>query len=443
MKNWYGRIACCLLISVSPAVPAAEEAELDALRQELDRLRRDYDKKIEQLENRLEPQQQDTKTPPAQPHAVPTPGRGQVTDKAFNPAISLILNGSYTDFELDPEGYFIPGFALGEETGPGEEGLSLAESELVVSANVDDKFYGAFTLALTPDNEAEIEEAYFQTLTLPWGFTLKAGRFYSGIAYLNEQHTHRWDFADTALAYRALLANQYGDDGAQLRWLAPTDLFVEFGLEALRGDSYPAAGAGDSGVGANSAFVHIGGDVGVSHSWRVGVSRLYAEAEDRESSESGPALPAAGDFTGDSEVTVVDFVWKWAPNGNPYRTNLTFQAEYLWREEDGVYSNVPAPYDAEQSGWYAQAVYQFMPRWRLGLRYDELDADDPGPAFSGTGLNPGDHTPTRSSAMLDFSNSEFSRFRLQYNRDESRPETDDQWFLQYIMSLGAHGAHQF
>ena len=40
--------------------------------------------------------------------------------------------------------------------------------------------------------------------------------------------------------------------------------------------------------------------------------------------------------------------------------------------------------------------------------------------------------------------SEFSRIRAQYDRDESRPQgTDHQLFLQYIMSLGSHGAHEF
>ncbi len=46
--------------------------------------------------------------------------------------------------------------------------------------------------------------------------------------------------------------------------------------------------------------------------------------------------------------------------------------------------------------------------------------------------------------MLDWSPSEFSRIRLQFARDRSRQgATDNQVFLQYIMSLGAHGAHKF
>jgi hypothetical protein len=53
------------------------------------------------------------------------------------------------------------------------------------------------------------------------------------------------------------------------------------------------------------------------------------------------------------------------------------------------------------------------------------------------------HDPSRTSVMVDYSNSEFSRVRLQFNKDDSGPESDNQWYVQYLMSLGAHGAHQF
>ena len=46
--------------------------------------------------------------------------------------------------------------------------------------------------------------------------------------------------------------------------------------------------------------------------------------------------------------------------------------------------------------------------------------------------------------MVDYTLDEFSRFRLQFAQDKSRPDaTDNQVFLQYIMSLGAHAAHSF
>jgi hypothetical protein len=54
------------------------------------------------------------------------------------------------------------------------------------------------------------------------------------------------------------------------------------------------------------------------------------------------------------------------------------------------------------------------------------------------------HNPTRNTLMLDFSPTEFSRFRLQFVADKSRfGVTDNQVVLQYIHSLGAHGAHKF
>jgi outer membrane receptor protein involved in Fe transport len=107
-------------------------------------------------------------------------------------------------------------------------------------------------------------------------------------------------------------------------------------------------------------------------------------------------------------------------------------------------------YRSKPQGWYAQGVYQFMPSWRLGLRYDRLDSGDPRLRSIDGVLRPVDFPtlaaaePERSSLMLDWSPTEFSRLRLQYARDQSRESVDDdQIYLQYLMGLGAHGAHAF
>ena len=55
-----------------------------------------------------------------------------------------------------------------------------------------------------------------------------------------------------------------------------------------------------------------------------------------------------------------------------------------------------------------------------------------------------DHDPSAFAAMIDWTNSEFSRLRLQYTRESlSEDEHDDQIILQYVTSLGAHPAHTF
>ena len=46
--------------------------------------------------------------------------------------------------------------------------------------------------------------------------------------------------------------------------------------------------------------------------------------------------------------------------------------------------------------------------------------------------------------MLDYNPSEFSRVRLQAARDRSSAGgSDQQFFIQYQVSLGAHGAHGY
>ena len=101
-------------------------------------------------------------------------------------------------------------------------------------------------------------------------------------------------------------------------------------------------------------------------------------------------------------------------------------------------------YDTRQSGWYAQGVYQFTPEWRAGLRYDQLDSGRQNLGANALNLTVQDYRPKRATAMVDYSWSEFSRVRLQYAQDKSMAGiTDNQWIVQYIMSLGAHGVHKF
>ena len=110
-------------------------------------------------------------------------------------------------------------------------------------ANVDPYMSAALTVAFDGGGAAAVEEAFIQSTSMPGGLTLKGGRFFSGVGYLNERHAHNWMFIDMPLPYRAFMGGQYGDDGVQVRWLAPTEFFLEFGAEAFRGDAFPAGGA--------------------------------------------------------------------------------------------------------------------------------------------------------------------------------------------------------
>jgi len=398
--------------------------------------------RLNSLEERVK-QLESAPPPPAPPASI----------SSFNPAVSLIFSGIYTNLSQDPANYQITGFPVPSdvEIGPGQRGFSLAESELGIYANVDPYFYGAMNYSIHPDDTASVEEAFIQTIALSNGFTVKAGRFFSGIGYLNEQHTHTWDFVDAPLAYQAFLGTQFGDDAVQVKWLAPTDTFLEIGAELGRGRPYPGTDRSKNGSGAGTLFAHVGGDVGVSNSWRAGLSTLQTSPKDREFTDTNIAgADVTNSFSGDSHLWIADFVWKYAPNGNPIYTNFKLQAEYLRRHENGDFTYditglaSTASYDTTQSGWYLQGVYQFRPYWRVGLRTERLDHGTVDYSSNSANLTSPDFNPHKNSAMVDYSPSEFSRIRLQFARDNSRQGiTDNQWYVQYLMSLGAHGAHIF
>jgi hypothetical protein len=396
-------IAILLFAGMPTMVAQAQDLnnEVAELRQLIIEMKGDYEKRIADLEERLDKAERlansasrdaEDAVELAEQSAIDQ-GAGSSSPNAFNPGIGAVLTGVYAD----------------------QTGLEIGEAEVNFKASVDARYYGNLTFALA-EGEAEVEEAWVQTTDLPAGFVVKGGRMFSAAGYLNSFHMHSDDFVDRPLPYQAFLDGRYGVDGVQLRWVAPTSLLFELGAELNWGGAYPATANGESSPGAYTLFAKTGGDVGISNSWQAGITHIAADPLERDG------------FTGDSDLTIVDFVWKWAPDGNPTVNNLKLQAEYFRRSEDGLFEGID--YSDDQSGWYVQGAWQFAPLWRAGLRFDDVDASL-GRASS------------RSSVMVDYSPSEFSRLRLQYTNDNDLSNADDQWFLQYIMSLGAHGAHQF
>src|SRR3954468_3185144 len=316
-------LAASSAIQANP-VCADEAADLAAIRKQLNAMQHDYEAKIRSLEARLAKAERDAKTarsvaqaasrhssvaaataaPPEQvaqaapttpspptdtsaesapipeqsPSPPPTPPTSQ---NAFNPGIAAVLNGFFMAASHDTKNPQIAGFALGDEAGLPPRGFSIGESEISFAANIDPQLAGFLDISFDDENNPNVEEAYITTKDLPGGFTLRAGRFLSGIGYINERHSHDWSFSDAPLPYRAFLSNQYGDDGIQVRWLAPTDMFLEFGGELFRGDAFPAAGAAHNGVGTATGFVHTGGDIDDSSSWLAALSFLASSADCR------------------------------------------------------------------------------------------------------------------------------------------------------------------
>jgi hypothetical protein len=467
-------LAAVTLALSGPAL--AQDAELAKIREEIKQMREAYENRIQMLEKRLsEAEAKAGNAETAASKAEQTAAKAETAtaaaasarsgENAFNPAVSLILQGAYARTSQDPNSYRINGFVpSGGEVGPPKRSFGLGETELALAANIDPYFRGIAIASLAPEGGVDVEEAYFQTLALPQGFSVKGGRFFSGLGYLNEQHQHAWDFQDAPLAYKAFLGNQLRQDGLQLKWIAPTDLFIELGAELSSGDKFPGSDRNKNGVGGSALLAHLGGDIGDSTAWRTGVSYLRTSPNDRSYQDTDTLGGAVtNSFTGRAKLWAADAVLKWSPHGNSTYNNFKLQGEYFRFAQDGsltyndtagsaVFGQVTGPFGATQSGWYGQSVWQFYPAWRVGYRYDHLNYGSINNGIVANGLGPpaasfpllAGYSPTRNTVMLDWSPTEFSRMRLQFASDKSRLGlTDNQIFVQYMYSLGAHGAHKF
>jgi len=395
----------------------------------------------------------------------PTLARGITLPKigALTPEISLILDGKYSSQSQNPE-LPIRGFLpSGGENIP--RGFSLGESELALAGTVDNLFRAEARFVLSQNENGTsfaVEEAFFETLGLPEGFKLKGGKYFSDVGYLNNKHPHEWDFVDLPLAYQAFFGGQLNNTGVQLKWVAPLeDMYLRFGGEYAQGGSYPNSNNYNQNKPLlGTLFAKAGGDVGISSSWQGGLSFVRAGTGNRTRT-SALSDTESFDFSGTTNIYIADFVYKWAPNGNASQQNLKLQGEFFWNTQNGsgVLNSTRPSGDCEaacignsftntQKGFYAQAIYQFMPRWRIGYRYDQLYSGSSNYGFAPGAISSATleaWNPNRNTVMLDWANSEYSMFRLQLARDTSLGPglTNNQVFLQYIMSIGAHGAHRY
>lgn len=386
--------------------------------------------------------------------------------QSFNPDISAIVDMYYhTDDSEEGISHLLEEVSGFGHTHSGEEhhhhgpdtGFNLRHLELQFSADVDPYFKGSAIAAIDLEG-AEMETAEIETTCLPWGLKLRGGKFYSDFGYINAQHSHQWDFVDQPLIYKLCLGDHgLNDKGLQLSWLAPVPFYLLAGVEAFQGENETMfAYSGEvplpshDGPRLGVAWLKVGPNLPGNHGLQFGVfgaSGKHQEAHDGD-----------GDGTedhwldGDSSFWGSDFVYKYNAPHSYGEGDFTLQGEYFNRRKDLVLvAHDLAPQlvgnsrEEDQDGYYVQAVYGFLPRWRAGLRWEQVGLTNESDLPDGSSENYG--ASHRAGVMMDFTPSEFSRIRLQVNKgsykSEEGPEDVTEVFVQWMISLGAHGAHKF
>ncbi|CAM3436498.1 hypothetical protein PAHA111176_01115 [Parendozoicomonas haliclonae] len=378
----------------------------------------------------------------------------------FDPKLSLILDGQYTTEKS----------ALSERN----KGWGIGHIELGLSSTLGDYFYGKYMGTLHEHGskiEYETEEAFIQTLALPDGFSLRAGRFLSDVGYLNGQHAHADSFSSRPAVYRGMLGDHYYDDGARLSYVMPTDIYWVLGAEAFRGKKMRAVGITDpESVGVYTAFTKIGGDFDEENSWQLGLSYLrnrngagvseldhdeeehedhehhdeHGDHEEHGHEDEGHHEHAGHDdhnhshgaaYTG-KDTYLAEAVWKWAPGGNYKYQSLTLSGEYL------ISKNISQTIknDENHEGFYLSGVYQMSPEWFAGVRYGEVEG------YEAHGDHFHEQTLKETDVVLGWTRSHAMTVKLQYTHqsgDDLPNIAGDMLTLQFTMSLGDHDAHSF
>jgi hypothetical protein len=390
----------------------------------------------------------------------------------FVPDISLIMDMSYVNRSVkdhETESLELPGVAHGllgshdhgdssHATYNANNGFNLNYAELVLSSSVDPFFTmdGVFHFS---ENGVEIEELYFTTTALGYGARVKGGKFNSNFGYLNEQHHHYWDFADMPLVYEAFLGmHGINEKGAQLQWTAPTDTYIMLGAEILQGENEQMFGNGEidlTAIGGTEIEAADAPSLFIAYaktSFDIGDTTIlgglsYAQGKSRIDHLSDDSPHAV---SGDSKIYGADLVIKHYFDSY---SSLKWQSEWMLRDIDGKVYNGAKPNGVsltkKQAGLYSQLIYAYDKSWKLGARYDTIYQND----VETNGIDQNKPTDMdKYSAMIEYSTSEFARFRLQYNRNNALykevagvdvQQNIDTIMFQVNISIGAHAAHSF
>jgi hypothetical protein len=388
---------------------------------------------------RLDDRSRGIYVPTASPLAPYSLTKQVTTPGLMNPAISVILDTEYYHSTLsrqELESRSAPGF-LNPQESPFKEGFNLRAVELGFFAPVDPYFNLYATLPVTEDG-IELEEAYFVTTSLPAGLQVKGGKFKSGFGRFNAFHPHAWDFVDAPVAYKLFFGGEgegLTEKGVQLTYLPNLPIYTILGAEVLQGDNDTFFGP-DGGPHAYTGFVKSSLDFGSNQSVLFGGSVVGGKTRTN-------SFAPDTELVGNTVLYGLEFTYKWKPTR---WQSFILQSEYLYRRQKGDLTDTAAvttnSMQRYQDGLYLQALYQ-IDRWRFGARFDRMAIFKDEVILAGEKQNYSGQ-PCRWTGALEFNPTEFSRIRLQYNYDKSDPnKLNQEIFLQFLIAVGAHGAHAY
>lgn len=427
-------LAACMLV-YSGILPASET---DAVQQRLQQLEQEI-KALRATLSAMENTAQQT---------APTAPAHNATAAPSHTPIQVGLSSLFTAGGSSVDNAALEGLQAGGHD-PNRNGFTVQNVELTLSGTVDPYFDAQASIILQIDSggetKVELEEAFFTTRGLPAGLQVKGGQYFTEFGRHNQQHPHSWAFVDQPL----ILSRLFGGDGlrsqgARVGWLTPLPWYSELYVGAQNPNGETATSflyeedkkvggytlldrsARDAGDLLYSARWLNGADLSANTAMNVGLSGLWG--------------PNASGLGTDTTIYGADLYLKWQPahsqRGFPF---ASWHTELLNRRYQT---------DAETLkdwGGFTQALWGFTPGWVAGLRLEYAEGRGGADEYDISADSLRDNR-TRLSPNLTWYPTEYSKLRLQYNRDWTQHLAEKNahaLWLQMEFSLGAHAAHKF
>jgi hypothetical protein len=332
----------------------------------------------------------------------------------FNPAIGFIVDTVFSHSRQKKSNF------------------EFRSAEIGISGSIDPFARAYGIINGTPDG-VDVEEAAIVTTSLPWGLTVKGGRFFAEFGRLSTFHDHDLPFVNRPMVLDQYIGGESQADGVEVNWLAPIPHFLSFTLGA-----YNKIGADNDRVDNNvprdlseftvlgrvNTFFNLTDSLGLD----VGASDAYT-----------PEVRIEG--LNRRNVFGVDLTLRYTPASQAAYRGFIWGTEMLVNHEarPGIAPTEDSPNQIfrvrDSFGLYSYLEARLTRRYYPGLLYEYVQNIDR-PSLSTWAISP----------YFTIWLSEFQRLRLQYthlqsNRPGTQP-TDDQFFLQWTAIIGSH-VHSF
>lgn len=299
--------------------------------------------------------------------------------------------------------------------------LSLQESEVSLQAIVDPYARADFFLAIG-EQGIEVEEGYVTFSGVRGGFVPRVGKMRAAFGRVNTFHNHSLPWVDRPLVAFNLMGGSLEeadvgikDAGISVSRILPSagGVFLEATGEVFRGDSgslFKASRRSDVST--------------------VGHLKAYRDFTESTNLELGGSYARGHNDSGSNFLTQLyglDATLRWKPLRRSIYHSFAARTELVWSRREQQTATQQA------FGLFGSAEYRLGRRWFVGGRYD----------WSERARNAAQHD-NGGSLILTYWPSEFSQIRGQLRRTRyAEGQTANEFLIQFLFTLGAHGAHPF